>query len=158
MNEQAGFGTRAIHAGQSPDPTTGAIMTPVYLTSTYVQEAPGVFKGYDYSRTRNPTRSALEANLAALEGGRHGLCFSSGMAAIAGGVVGYFALAESRAFVPYVLMIAAASFVYVALADLVPDLHRSERHRGQWLSQFLLMMVGVAIIALVTGNLHAHGH
>jgi len=83
---------------------------------------------------------------------------TSGMAAIAGGVVGYFALAESRAFVPYVLMIAAASFVYVALADLVPDLHRSERHRGQWLSQFLLMMVGVAIIALVTGNLHAHGH
>ena len=71
--------------------------------------------------------------------------------------------AQSRAilamiFLPYVLMLAAASFVYVALADLVPDLHRSERHRGHWLSQFLLMLVGVAIIALVTGNLHAHGH
>ncbi len=82
QEREAGFGTRAVHAGQHPDPTTGAIMTPVYLTSTYVQEAPGVLKGYDYSRTRNPTRTALEANLAALEGGRHGLCFSSGMAAI----------------------------------------------------------------------------
>ena len=77
-----GFGTRAIHAGQSPDPTTGAIMTPVYLTSTYVQEEPLKTKGYDYSRTCNPTRTALEANLAALEGGRFGLAFSSGMAAI----------------------------------------------------------------------------
>lgn len=82
MNENAGFGTRAIHAGQSPDPSTGAIMTPVYLTSTYVQEAPGVLRGYDYSRTRNPTRTALERNLAALEGGKHGLGFASGMAAI----------------------------------------------------------------------------
>ncbi|MCC6782118.1 MAG: PLP-dependent transferase [Planctomycetes bacterium] len=82
MNQSAGFGTRAIHAGQSPDPTTGAIMTPVYMTSTYVQEAPGVIKGFDYSRTRNPTRSALERNLAGLEGGKHGLCFASGMAAI----------------------------------------------------------------------------
>lgn len=77
-----GFGTNAIHAGQSPDPTTGAIMTPVYMTSTYVQEAPSVNKGYDYSRSHNPTRTALEGNLAALEGGKHGLCFASGMAAI----------------------------------------------------------------------------
>ncbi|MFT6079242.1 MAG: cystathionine beta-lyase/cystathionine gamma-synthase [Planctomycetota bacterium] len=77
-----GFGTKAIHAGQSPDPTTGAIMTPVYMTSTYVQEAPGVNQGYDYSRSHNPTRTALEGNLAALEGGKHGLCFASGMAAI----------------------------------------------------------------------------
>lgn len=77
-----GFGTLAIHAGQEPDPTTGAIMTPVYLTSTYVQEEPAKLKGYDYSRTCNPTRTALERNLAALEGGRHGLCFSSGMGAI----------------------------------------------------------------------------
>ena len=77
-----GFGTRAIHAGQIPDPTTGAIMTPVYLTSTFVQEAPGVLKGYDYSRTCNPTRTALEHNIASLEGGRFGLCFSSGMGAI----------------------------------------------------------------------------
>ncbi len=77
-----GFGTLAIHAGQAPDPTTGAIMTPVYMTSTYVQEAPSQTKGYDYSRTHNPTRTALEQNLAALEGGRFGLCFASGMAAI----------------------------------------------------------------------------
>ena len=81
-DDRQGFGTRAIHAGNDPDPTTGAIMPPVYLTSTYVQEAPAVLKGFDYSRTCNPTRSALEANLAALEGGRHGMCFSSGMGAI----------------------------------------------------------------------------
>jgi len=77
-----GFGTRAIHAGNDPDPTTGAIMPPVYLSSTYVQEEPAVLKGYDYSRTCNPTRTALERNLAALERGRFGMCFSSGMASI----------------------------------------------------------------------------
>jgi cystathionine gamma-lyase len=77
------FATLAIHAGQHPDPTTGAIMTPVYLTSTFVQASPGVLKdGYDYARSKNPTRTALEANLAALEGGRHGLCFASGLAAL----------------------------------------------------------------------------
>ncbi len=75
------FDTLAVHAGQRPDPTTGAIMTPVYLTSTYVQDGPGVHKGYEYSRTQNPTRHALEACLAALEGGRHGLAFASGLAA-----------------------------------------------------------------------------
>jgi len=79
-----GFGTRAVHAGQRPDPTTGAVMTPVYQTSTYAQESPGVIKGpYDYSRSANPTRTALEANLASLEGGRHGLCFASGCASLA---------------------------------------------------------------------------
>lgn len=78
-----GFGTLAIHAGQEPDPTTGAIMTPVYQTSTYAQASPGVIKGnYDYSRSANPTRTALEANLAALEGGKHGFCFSSGLGAM----------------------------------------------------------------------------
>jgi cystathionine gamma-lyase len=75
--------TLAIHAGQSPDPTTGAIMTPIYQTSTYVQEGPGVHKGFEYSRTHNPTRFALERNLAALEGAKYGLCFSSGCAAMA---------------------------------------------------------------------------
>ena len=73
--------TLAIHAGQAPDPTTGAIMTPVYLTSTYVQDGPGGHKGFEYSRTRNPTRDALEGCLAALEGGRHALAFASGLAA-----------------------------------------------------------------------------
>jgi cystathionine gamma-lyase len=73
------FGTRAIHAGQRPDPTSGAIMTPIYQTSTYVQEGLGRHKGYEYARGKNPTREALERNVAALEGGRHGFAFSSGM-------------------------------------------------------------------------------
>ncbi|MFN4299005.1 MAG: cystathionine gamma-synthase [Thermaurantimonas sp.] len=77
-----GFGTRAIHAGLEPDPSTGAVMTPIYQTSTYAQEAPGKHKGYEYSRTHNPTRKALEANLAAIEGGKYGLAFASGLAAI----------------------------------------------------------------------------
>jgi cystathionine gamma-lyase/cystathionine beta-lyase len=80
-NENSHFATRAIHAGQEPDPSTGAIMTPIYQTSTYVQESPGVHKGYAYARGKNPTRSALEKCLAALEGAKHGLCFSSGMGA-----------------------------------------------------------------------------
>jgi cystathionine gamma-lyase len=75
------FDTLAIHAGQRPDPTTGAVMTPVYLTSTYVQDGPGGHKGFEYSRTQNPTRHALQDCLAALEGAAHGLCFASGLAA-----------------------------------------------------------------------------
>jgi cystathionine beta-lyase/cystathionine gamma-synthase len=76
------FGTRAVHAGQRPDPTTGAIMMPVYQTSTYVQPELGRHLGYEYARTQNPTREALEANIAALESGRHGIAFASGLAAI----------------------------------------------------------------------------
>lgn len=76
-----GFATRAIHAGQDPDPATGAVIVPIYQTSTFAQEAVGVHKGYDYARSGNPTRSALETALAALEGGAHGLCFASGLAA-----------------------------------------------------------------------------
>jgi len=76
-----GLGTLAIHGGQSPDPTTGAIMTPVYMTSTYVQDGPGRHKGFEYSRTHNPTRNALEGCLAALEGAKHGLAYASGCAA-----------------------------------------------------------------------------
>lgn len=76
------FETKAIHAGVHPDPATGAIMTPIYQTSTYAQPRPGEHKGYEYSRTQNPTRSALEANLAALENAKHGMCFGSGMAAV----------------------------------------------------------------------------
>ena len=78
-----GFETRAIHAGQEPDPTTGAIMTPIYTSSTYVQESPGVHKGYDYSRSVNPTRKALESCIADLEGSSHGFAFASGMSASA---------------------------------------------------------------------------
>ena len=76
------FGTKTIHAGQHADPTTGAIMTPVYQTSTYIQEKPGDHKGYEYSRTGNPTRKALEDNIAELESGKYGLCFGSGLAAV----------------------------------------------------------------------------
>lgn len=77
-----GFGTKAIHAGQEPDPSTGAIMTPIYQTSTYWQESPGKHKGYAYARGKNPTRTALEKCLAELEGAKYALCFSSGMGAI----------------------------------------------------------------------------
>lgn len=76
-----GLGTRAIHAGQTPDPSTGAIMTPIYATSTYVQTSPGEHKGYEYSRTQNPTRSAYEACVASLEGGKAGFAFGSGLGA-----------------------------------------------------------------------------
>jgi cystathionine beta-lyase len=76
------FGTKAIHAGLEPDSATGAIMTPIYQTSTYVQSSPGEHKGYEYSRTLNPTRHALEKNLAAIENGKYGLAFSSGLAAM----------------------------------------------------------------------------
>ena len=76
------FGTRAVHAGQRPDPTSGAIMTPIFQTSTYAQPALGVNKGYEYARGKNPTREALERNIAALEGGMHGFAFASGMATV----------------------------------------------------------------------------
>jgi cystathionine beta-lyase/cystathionine gamma-synthase len=82
LNDQYHLDTLAIHAGQDPDPATGAIMTPIYQTSTFVQSAPGEHKGYDYSRSGNPTRAALEALIAALEGGRYGLAFASGLAAM----------------------------------------------------------------------------
>src|SRR3972149_4245592 len=76
------FETRAIHVGQLPDPATGAVITPIYQTATYAQTDVGQHKGYDYSRTANPTRAALEACIASLEGGKHGLAFASGMGAI----------------------------------------------------------------------------
>jgi cystathionine gamma-lyase len=78
----AGFGTRAVHAGQSPDPASGAVMTPIYQTSTYAQTSPGEHKGYEYARVSNPTRTALEGNLAGLEQAEHGIAFSSGVAGI----------------------------------------------------------------------------
>lgn len=79
---EQGFGTLAIHAGQDPDPATGAVMTPIYQTSTYAQESPGKHRGYEYSRTDNPTRTAYQACVAALEGAKHALAFSSGLATI----------------------------------------------------------------------------
>jgi cystathionine gamma-lyase len=83
MDKKHKFATRAIHAGQEPDPSTGAVMTPIYATSTYAQSSPGVHKGYEYARTQNPTRMAFERCLADLEGGRHGFAFASGLAASA---------------------------------------------------------------------------
>ncbi len=83
LYEGSGFGTRAIHAGQPADPVTGAVMVPIYQTSTFIQEGVGGHKGYEYARTGNPTRTALETCLASLEGGKHGTCFSSGCAATA---------------------------------------------------------------------------
>jgi|TARA_B110000444_G_scaffold253643_1_gene284840 cystathionine beta-lyase len=80
--ESKHFGTRAIHGGQHPDPSTGAVMPPIYQTSTYAQSSPGEHKGYEYSRTQNPTRSALEASLASIENGTHAMGFSSGLAAV----------------------------------------------------------------------------
>jgi len=77
------FATRCVHAGQAPDPTTGAVMMPIYATSTFVQESPGVHKGYDYGRTKNPTRMAFERCIADLEGGTAAFAFASGLAAIA---------------------------------------------------------------------------
>jgi O-acetylhomoserine/O-acetylserine sulfhydrylase-like pyridoxal-dependent enzyme len=77
-----GFATRAIHAGQSPDPTTGSVNVPIYATSTYVQDELGKHKGFEYARVQNPTRTALELNIAALEGGHSGHAIASGMAAI----------------------------------------------------------------------------
>jgi cystathionine beta-lyase len=84
MKEQSklGFGTKAVHGGQKHDPSTGAVMTPVYFTSTYAQSAPGEHKGFEYSRTQNPTRQALEQNLAAIEEGANAIAFASGLAAI----------------------------------------------------------------------------
>src|SRR5499426_4000015 len=82
LPSHARFSTLCLHAGQEPDPSTGAIVTPIYQTSTYVQDQLGVHKGYEYARTQNPTRFALEKNVAAIEGGKAGFAFASGMAAI----------------------------------------------------------------------------
>src|SRR5215831_16976803 len=82
LTPTARFSTKCLHAGQEPDPATGAIVTPIYQTSTYVQEALGQHKGFEYARTQNPTRSALEGNLAAIESGKAAFAFASGMAAI----------------------------------------------------------------------------
>src|ERR1700722_9902506 len=82
-HKKLAFSTRTIHAGQSPDPTTGAVMMPIYATSTYAQESPGVHKGYEYSRSQNPTRQAFERCIADLESGEEGYAFASGLAGIA---------------------------------------------------------------------------
>src|SRR6266478_4511183 len=123
-----GFRTDAIHAGQEPDPTTGAVTIPIYQTSTYVQEALGKHKGFEYARTQNPTRMALERNLAAMESGKAGFAFASGMAAI--GAIGTLLKAGDHVvvsdntyggtfrFFDKVLTRYQLSFTYVDTADL----------------------------------------
>ena len=82
QDHQFGFATRTVHAGQVDEPLSGAVMTPIYQTSTYVQEGLGKHRGYEYARTQNPTREALERNVASLEGGTYGFAFGSGLAAL----------------------------------------------------------------------------
>src|SRR5580765_707396 len=124
----ARFSTICLHAGQEPDPSTGAIVTPIYQTSTYVQDELGVHKGYEYARTQNPTRFALERNIAAIEGGKAGFAFASGMAAI--GAIGTLLKAGDHVivsdntyggtfrFFDKVLTRAAVSFSYVDTANM----------------------------------------
>ena len=128
LPENARFSTICLHAGQEPDPSTGAIVTPIYQTSTYVQDELGVHKGYEYARTQNPTRFALEQNIAAIEGGTAGFAFASGMAAI--GAIGTMLKAGDHVivskntyggtfrFFDKVLTRAAISFSYVDTANL----------------------------------------
>jgi cystathionine beta-lyase/cystathionine gamma-synthase len=128
LTAAARFSTVCLHAGQEPDPSTGAIITPIYQTSTYVQDALGVHKGYEYARTQNPTRFALERNIAAIEGGKAGFAFASGMAAI--GAIGTLLKAGDHVivskntyggtfrFFDKVLTRAAVSFTYVDTANL----------------------------------------
>src|SRR6266567_4297655 len=128
LTTNARFSTVCLHAGQEPDPATGAIITPIYQTSTYVQEALGKHKGFEYARTQNPTRMALERNLAAMESGKAGFAFASGMAAI--GAIGTLLKAGNHVVVSdntyggtfrlfdKVLTRSSLSFSYVDTADL----------------------------------------
>jgi cystathionine beta-lyase len=163
-----GFGTKAIHAGQSADPTTGAIMTPIYQTSTYVQEAPAVHRGYAYARGKNPTRTALEGCLAALENAAHCLCFSSGMGAadtiikllnpgdeviatddLYGGTYRMF----TKVFAKYGIV-----FHFVDMHDL--DLVQktiNEKTRMIWIETPTNPMMKIIDIALYTGLAKQHG-
>jgi cystathionine beta-lyase len=163
-----GFGTKAIHAGQSADPTTGAIMTPIYQTSTYVQEAPAAHKGYAYARGKNPTRTALEGCLAALENAAHCLCFSSGMGAadtiikllnpgdeviatddLYGGTYRMF----TKVFAKYGIV-----FHFVDMHDL--DLVQktiNEKTRMIWIETPTNPMMKIIDIALYTGLAKQHG-
>ncbi len=128
---KSGFATRAIHAGQSPDPSTGAVMPPIYATSTYVQTSPGVHQGFEYSRTQNPTRMAYERCIADLEGGTHGFAFASGMAATAhgAGAARYRQPRDrdGRSLRRHVSPVRARA---AALRGPRVHLRRSERHRG----------------------------
>jgi len=129
---RAAFATRAIHAGQSPDPSTGAVMTPIYATSTYVQESPGVHKGYEYSRSQNPTRMAYERCVADLESGRAGFAFASGLAATATALE----LLDSGAHI-------------IAMDDLYGGTHRLFKQVRQRSSGLQMSFVDLADLAAV---------
>ncbi len=163
------FATRAIHAGQSPDPLTGAIMQPIYATSTYVQRSPGVHQGYEYSRTQNPTRQALERCVADLESGQHGFAFSSGMAATAtilelidsgshviamddiyGGTTRLFERVRRRS--------AGLSFTFVDLSDLDTLLKAiTDDTRLIWIESPSNPLLRIVDIAAVTKLARKHG-
>lgn len=167
MKDHYHLETLAIHAGQEPDPATGAIMTPIYQTSTYVQQAPGQHKGYDYSRSGNPTRAALESLIAALEGGQHGLTFSSGLAAIdtvmrlvnpgEHVIVGNDVYGGTYRLFERVLARYGLKFTWVDLADL--DAVRAAltpQTRLLWLETPTNPLLGLADIAALTEIAHSH--
>ncbi len=168
MSKTHRFETRAIHAGQPPDPTTGAVCTPVYLTSTYVQSSPGVHTGYEYSRTQNPTRAALEANLASLEGGKHGMCFASGCAASAAlahwiGPGGHLVCCDDVYGGTYRLFervfgLADRSFSWADLSD--PDAlleHIRPETKAVWIETPTNPLLKLVDIAAITERAHARG-
>lgn len=162
------FETLAIHAGNSPDPTTGAVNVPVYLTSTYRQSGPGEHTGYEYSRTGNPTRTALETNLAALEGGRFGLCFGSGCAATA--TIAHMLGPDSHMIVAddvyggtfrlfnRVMTDAARSYTFVDLTD--PDAmleHLRPNTKAVWIETPTNPLLKLIDIEAVAERAHARG-
>jgi cystathionine gamma-lyase len=162
------FETRAIHAGQPPDPSTGAVCTPVYLTSTYAQSAPGVHQGYDYSRADNPTRTALEGNLAALESASHAITFASGCAATAA-VIHYLGAdahvismddvyGGTRRLFSEVFVQAARSFSYVDLRD--PDAFLAALRpntKALWIETPTNPLLKLADIEALAERAHARG-
>ncbi len=162
------FETRAIHAGQEPDPSTGAVCTPVYMTSTFVQSAPGVHQGYDYSRADNPTRHALEDNLASLEGARHGITFSSGCAATAAVVhwLGEGAHVISmddvyggtRRLFSQVFAHAARSFSFTDLTDPGAfEAHIQPNTKAIWVESPTNPLLKLADISAIVERAHARG-
>jgi cystathionine beta-lyase/cystathionine gamma-synthase len=166
-NPQYGFETRAIHAGQDPDPTTGAVIVPIYQTSTYAQDALGSHKGYEYSRTGNPTRSALETCIASLEDAKYGLAFASGMAAettimylfapgdhiiVSNDVYGGTYRLFERVLAPYGLQ-----FSYVDMSDpATVEQHIKPETRAIWVETPSNPLMKLIDITAVAGIAHSH--
>jgi cystathionine gamma-lyase len=169
IKNSQGFSTRAIHAGQRPDPTTGAVMTPIYATSTYAQESPGVNKGYEYARGKNPTREAFEACIADLEGGVQGFGFASGMAATStalelldagahivtgddlyGGSWRLFERVRRRSM--------GLDFAYVDLSDIAAvEAAITDKTRMLWVETPTNPLMKIADIAALSAVARAHG-